>query len=67
MEERRKQNRRKLVILFCKVLGGVLVVGSLLLLVLHFVLPEEELQVYEFFHLPTTPLVEMFAGDVQKG
>lgn len=34
--------------------------------ILHFVAPQEELQVYEFFHLPAIPLAEMINGEVEE-
>lgn len=63
MGERRKRHRRRLIKLFLGVLGSVLGVGVLALLLLHIAMPQEELVVYEFFHLPSSPLEIFHAAD----
>ena len=64
-ERRRRQHRKKLLKLFLSVLSGVLCFGVLGILLLHFIMPEEERQVYEIFHLPSSPL-EIFASNTQS-
>lgn len=63
---RRRQHRNRLIRLFCTVLGGVLAVGALFLVILHFMMPQQELLVYEFFHLPTETLTQIFSDDTQQ-
>ena len=65
MGERRRKHRRKLAGLFLSVLTGVLCIGILGMALLHYIMPEEERQVYEIFHLPSSPL-EIFTSNTQK-
>ncbi len=65
MGERRRKHRRKLAGLFLSVLTGVLCIGILGMVLLHYIMPEEERQVYEIFHLPSSPL-EIFTSNTQK-